>query len=487
MRSVWSLWEIGIIEHQMHRKRRYLVYTTLALIDVALIAGSYLLACILYLGTANDLGGLATQIHAKDGLGALGIVFAYAFTLAVAYALSSVYGQTYIGRIRMAVTRVVVIDTTGIVVVTGLLYLFHLDDVSRATLFIFYTISTAMVSLKVWVSFRVLLVARKNKRKIQKTVVAGAGPLAQRYIAAVMHNSSRFEQIVGCLEVDERPCVGENEAFCMGSISAIDEFLRCSNAEKVVIALEPAEYHHINLIMAAADRCGVELELVPFYNDIIPRRPYVDSVEEVKLVNLRSMPLSNPVNSAMKRASDIMISGVIIVAFFWLYLILAIGVKVSSPGPILFKQQRVGKGNKPFDMLKYRSMLVNDESDVAWSTDTDPRKTRFGSFIRKFSLDEFPQFFNVFRGDMSVVGPRPEIPHFVEEFRDEYPRYMLRHQVRPGITGWAQVHGLRGDTPIDQRIDADLWYIEHWSPWLDVKIFFATLFGGFVNSEKLSS
>lgn len=129
---------------------------------------------------------------------------------------------------------------------------------------------------------------------------------------------------------------------------------------------------------------------------------------------------------------------------------------------------------------------MNEESDTAWSTDEDPRKTRFGSFIRKFSLDEFPQFFNVFIGDMSIVGPRPEIPHYVEEFRDEYPRYMLRHQIRPGITGWAQINGLRGDTPIDERIDADLWYIEHWSPWLDTKIFFATLFGGFINSEKIA-
>lgn len=470
----------------MHRKRRYLVYTALALIDVALIAGSYLLACVLYLGTADDLGGLTTQIHADDGFGAFGIVVAYAFALAVAYALSSVYGQTYIGKIRMAITRIVVIDTTGIVIVTGLLYLFHLDDVSRATLFIFYVISTAAICLKAWISFRALLVARKNKRKIQKTVVAGAGPLAQRYIAAVMHDSARFEQIIGYLEADELACA-EEKASCMGSIADIDELLRRSSAEKVVIALEPAEYHHINLIMAAADRCGVELELVPFYNDIIPRRPYVDSVEGVKLVNLRSMPLSNPVNSAMKRASDIIISGVIIIVFSWLYLILAVGVKVSSPGPILFKQRRVGKGNRPFDMLKFRSMRINDESDTAWSTDADPRKTRFGSFIRKFSLDEFPQFFNVFRGDMSIVGPRPEIPHFVEEFRDEYPRYMLRHQIRPGITGWAQVNGLRGDTPIDERIDADLWYIEHWSPWLDIKIFFMTLFGGFVNSERLSS
>ena len=122
---------------------------------------------------------------------------------------------------------------------------------------------------------------------------------------------------------------------------------------------------------------------------------------------------------------------------------------------------------------------------TAWSTDEDPRKTKFGSFIRKYSIDELPQFINVLKGDMSIVGPRPEIPHYVREFQEEVPLYMLRHQVRPGITGWAQVNGLRGDTSIEERVKYDLYYIEHWSPWLDIKIFFRTIFGGFMNNEQL--
>lgn len=476
----------------MHRKRRYLAYTLLALVDVALISTSYLLACFLYLGSVSDFGGLILLAGSSGEVGAMAIVVAYAMILAVAYALSSVYGQTYIGRIRLANTWVIAIDTIGIGVVTGLLFLLHLDDVSRMTLFVFYLISTAVVCVKVWVSYRMLLLARKNKRRTQKTIVVGDGPLALQYIDAISENSSRFEQIIGYIAVErvvvrddatERSIGGVGR---IGFIADIDDILRNSDAEKVVIALEFDKYYRISAVMSAADKSGVELELVPFYNDIIPRRPDVDSVSGVKLVNLRSMPLSNPLNSAVKRTADIVTSGAIIVLFSWLYIILAIGVKLSSSGPVFFRQRRVGKGNRPFDMLKFRSMRVNNESDTAWSTDEDPRKTRFGSFIRKFSLDEFPQFFNVFVGDMSVVGPRPEIPHYVEEFRDEFPRYMLRHQIRPGITGWAQVNGLRGDTPIDERIDADLWYIEHWSPWLDIKIFFMTLFGGFINSEKLS-
>lgn len=136
-------------------------------------------------------------------------------------------------------------------------------------------------------------------------------------------------------------------------------------------------------------------------------------------------------------------------------------------------------------MLKFRSLMVNNEVDTAWTTDSDPRRTKFGTFIRKTSLDELPQLINVLKGDMSLVGPRPELPHFVEQFKETIPFYMVKHQVKPGITGWAQVNGFRGDTSIEKRIELDLWYIENWSPILDMQIIFKTVFGGMINSEKI--
>lgn len=163
----------------------------------------------------------------------------------------------------------------------------------------------------------------------------------------------------------------------------------------------------------------------------------------------------------------------------------AIGVKLSSPGPILFKQERVGLNKKPFYMYKFRSMRVNDKQTTGWSTNSDPRKTRFGAFIRKFSIDELPQFFNVLKGDMSLVGPRPELPFFVNQFKESIPLYMVKHQVRPGITGWAQVNGFRGDTSIKGRIEHDIYYIENWTFLFDIKILLMTVFR-FSNSEKLS-
>jgi len=164
----------------------------------------------------------------------------------------------------------------------------------------------------------------------------------------------------------------------------------------------------------------------------------------------------------------------------------AIGVKLSSPGPVIFRQERIGRDKKPFSMYKFRSMRVNGGQDTGWSRDHDDRKTKFGALIRKCSIDELPQLFNVLKGDMSLVGPRPEVPFYVEQFKEEIPLYMVKHQVRPGITGWAQVNGFRGDTSIRGRIECDIYYIEHWTLFFDIKILFMTLFKGIINSEKLN-
>lgn len=186
----------------------------------------------------------------------------------------------------------------------------------------------------------------------------------------------------------------------------------------------------------------------------------------------------------LKRAVDIVGSLLLTCAAIAHYAVRALGVKLSSPGPILFKQERVGLNKKPFYMYKFRSMRVNDKQNTGWSTNSDPRKTKFGSFIRKFSIDELPQFFNVLMGDMSLVGPRPELPYFVNQFKESVPLLYGQAQVRPGITGWAQVNGFRGDTSIQGRIEHDIYYIENWTLLFDIKILFMTVFK-FSNSENI--
>ena len=253
-----------------------------------------------------------------------------------------------------------------------------------------------------------------------------------------------------------------------------------------MVALDAAEMHMLTRAFAACDKHGTRITMVPFYNDYLPARPTIDVLGDCKLINIRQTPFDNILNAFIKRAMDVVGSLVLIVLTSPIMLGVAIGVKLSSPGPIIFKQERVGLNKRPFMMYKFRSMRVNAAEDSAWSTNSDPRKTRFGSIIRKFSLDELPQFFNVLKGDMSLVGPRPEIPFHVEHFKEEIPRYLVRQQVRPGLTGWAQINGLRGDTDIAERIRYDIWYIENWTVALDIKILFRTVFGGkMVNDEKI--
>ena len=203
------------------------------------------------------------------------------------------------------------------------------------------------------------------------------------------------------------------------------------------------------------------------------------------MINIRHVPLTNTFNSMVKRSIDIFGALVAIILFSPIMLISAILVKTTSKGPLIFRQERVGLHNKPFYMYKFRSMAVQEIKDekAAWTTKNDPRVTGIGKIMRKTSIDELPQLFNVLKGDMSLVGPRPERPQFVEKFREEIPRYMVKHQVRPGMTGWAQINGYRGDTSIKRRIEFDLYYIENWTVGLDIKILILTIFKGLYQQE----
>jgi exopolysaccharide biosynthesis polyprenyl glycosylphosphotransferase len=238
--------------------------------------------------------------------------------------------------------------------------------------------------------------------------------------------------------------------------------------------LEVAEFDRLRQIIGLCDLAGIKLTLIPFYTEYIPAKPYVDEVDGLPLINTRRIPLDNTGNAILKRGTDICFSLVLIILTSPLMLLTALLVRLSSPGPVIFRQERVGMGNKPFIMYKFRTMLEGRMKED-WEECEDERKTKIGAWLRKHSLDELPQFFNVLGGTMSLVGPRPELPHFVQEFRGRVPLYMVKHRVRPGITGWAQVNGLRGNTSIRRRIDYDLFYIENWTFTFDIRILALTL------------
>ena len=410
------------------------------------------------------------------------VLIPYSIYLLILYRSSSLYFTTKPYSLGKEILKVIEINTIAIITFGLMLYFFKLEDFSRGVLAYFYIFTIIFVTIK-----RCLFRCLRNKfpdafYNKNYAIVVGNGSLAKRFMKHANKSDQYLLSIVGYLG-NAKDDITEKR---LGSYEDLDKLLLDYKVDKVVIALEPAEVFYMTTIISACDKQGTKAYIIPFYNDYIPRAPEIDVLGDIKLLNMRTIPLDNPLYAIQKRICDILLSVIFIVISSPIMIFAAIGVKLSGKGPIIFKQKRVGRNKKEFTMYKFRSMKVNDESTTAWSQDTDLRKTRFGSFIRKTSIDELPQFFNVLKGDMSIVGPRPEIPFFVNQFKETVPLYMLKHQVRPGITGLAQVNGLRGDTSIEDRIKQDLSYIENWNILFDVKLIFMTVFGGLVNKEKIT-
>ena len=271
----------------------------------------------------------------------------------------------------------------------------------------------------------------------------------------------------------------------VGRTEELESLLEANQLDEIIITLGLSEYNKLAHVVASTEKSGVHTRFVPDYSNVIPTSPFTEDLQGLPLINIRHVPLMEWTNASIKRAMDIILGTIALILFSPVMLICVIAIKLTSPGPIIFCQERVGLHNRPFKMYKFRSMTVqtDEEEKTQWTTKGDARVTKFGGLMRKTSLDELPQIINVLKGDMSLIGPRPERPLFVEKFKEEIPRYMVKHQVRPGMTGWAQVNGYRGDTEIKPRIEHDLYYIENWSVGLDIKILFMTVFTGFVNKN----
>ena len=272
------------------------------------------------------------------------------------------------------------------------------------------------------------------------------------------------------------------ESTYLGEIDGVKDYLLTHSVQEVYCSVNPLE--NKELVDGMVKMC--EDNFISFYYvpnmDGYPRRQMnVTKYDNVTLITVHNEPLSDPYKRFVKRLFDIVVSGLFLITFYpIIWVVVAIGTKLSSPGPVLFRQQRTGYNGKPFTMLKFRSMRVNDDSDRLQATEDDPRKTKFGDFLRRTSLDELPQFINVFRGDMSIVGPRPHMELHTQMYKELVDEYLVRHLCKPGITGWAQVNGCRGETKtveeMDERVRNDIWYIEHWSLLLDMRILLKTVF-----------
>lgn len=380
--------------------------------------------------------------------------------------------------------EIILANTMGIVIVLAVLYTSRSVDFSRYMLGLFYVFAIVGMSLERGMVRRILHSLREHGFNIKHIIVVGAGALGQAFVEKATGDRQLGYAICGYVD-DYYPKEDKDGIPILGTTREMNEILENNRVDEVVIALPNTSYRRIDEVIDKCEYQGIKTQIIPDYFNLIQgSRPAFDELDGIPLINTRYIPLDEPMNKFMKRLADIIISLVFLIVFSPFLLVIAILVKVTSPGPVIYKQIRVGMNRQEFNIYKFRSMRndIPEVGNTVWTTENDPRKTKFGAFIRKTSIDELPQFVNVLKGDMSVVGPRPERPYYVHKFKDEVPKYMIKHHVRPGLTGWAQVNGWRGDTSIVERIKCDIDYIEKWTPWLDIKIFFMTFPAMFKNA-----
>lgn len=388
----------------------------------------------------------------------------------------------------------------GLVIFMSVLYFAKMDDFSRDALLIFAS-TFVVLTLSERISIRLVLRAMRRRGMNQKFIlIAGWNQAAERFVHTLEQQPWFGYRILGYVSQspEGQPTLHSSRSGvpCLGSLSEVARILSEQRVDQVVVALPKERFEAIGDVLEHCEAVGAQSLILPDYFDLLPARPRFETFGDIPLIDTRYVPLDDAMNATLKRAFDIIFSAVVMILLSPFFLALIAAVRLSTPGPVIFVQERIGKNRRMFKMYKFRTMRWEGMSgaerddletrrmlEKGWTTQDDPRRTRLGAFLRRSSLDELPQFWNVLIGDMSVIGPRPERPFFVDRFKEEIPRYMVKHRVRPGITGWAQVHGWRGDTSIVDRIQYDIEYIENWSFWMDLRIIGKTVKDGFVNQN----
>ncbi len=314
---------------------------------------------------------------------------------------------------------------------------------------------------------------------LKRVLIAGAGDLGRVVADKVLEHRELGFKIVGFLDDRMGDHIGYRGIPLLGTLSDADDVIRREHVDHLYVALPLDEHVKMLGLVETTNREGVDVHVVPDLLQFIALRARLENLDGVPIISLNDVPLRG-FNSVLKRAIDIGISACALSVMAVPFAIIALLIKRASPGSVFYTQERMGLDGKAFNVYKFRSMTEGAEDDTGpvWARDDDPRATSVGRWLRHFDVDELPQLWNVLRGDMSIVGPRPERPYFVEQFKHRIPQYMLRHKVKAGITGWAQVNGWRGNTSLEKRIEYDLYYIENWSVGLDIKIMWLTLVRG---------
>ena len=408
----------------------------------------------------------------------------------ILYGIYNLYSSKRSSRIRVEVAGIFKANTVGIglVMISFFMLSTSVDgvvDFSRTLILLFYVINMILTFLYRMLVRKFLYFIRRKGNNLKHVILVGYSRAAEAYLDRIASNPQWGYVVHGILDDHVPRGTLYRGVKVLGSLGNLEYILPENKMDEIAITLSLEDYDSLEHIVDLCERAGVHTKFIPDYGSLFPSRPYTEDLMGLPVINIRYVPLYNTWNALMKRLVDIFGSIFCIILFSPVMLFAAVGTRVTSKGPIIYRQTRIGLHSKPFTMYKFRTMRVQsaEEEKKGWTIPGDDRVTKFGSFLRRTSIDEMPQFFNVLAGKMSLVGPRPERPQFVDKFREEIPRYMVKHQVRPGITGWAQINGYRGDTSIRKRIEHDIYYIENWSLGFDFRILFLTVFKGFINKN----
>lgn len=385
------------------------------------------------------------------------------------YSIFQLYMPRRVKSYRKELMDIIRANGIGFMIFILVLYFIKQEHFSRQMLCIFFFINISLEFASRYLIRTILWKMRKQGLNQKHILMIGESQMAEQYMDRLRENPKWGYQVFAHLKDEEK----------------LERILEGNELDEVVIALRAEDYGKLERIVDVCEKAGVHTKMIPDFGNVISTRPYIEDVQGIPVIHVRRVPLNIMRNRAAKRAVDLIGATVAIILFSPVMLLTVLVVALTEEGSVIYRQERVGLHNQVFYMYKFRSMIMQDEEKekAEWSTRNDPRITPVGKLIRRTSIDELPQLFNVLKGEMSLVGPRPERPQFVQKFRDEIPRYMVKHQVRPGITGWAQINGYRGNTSIEKRIEYDLYYIENWTMVFDMKILILTIFKGFFDGR----
>lgn len=385
------------------------------------------------------------------------------------YSIFQLYMPRRVKSYRKELMDIIRANGIGFMIFILVLYFIKQEHFSRQMLCIFFFINISLEFASRYLIRTILWKMRKQGLNQKHILMIGESQMAEQYMDRLRENPKWGYQVFAHLKDEEK----------------LERILEGNELDEVVFALRAEDYGKLERIVDVCEKAGVHTKMIPDFGNVISTRPYIEDVQGIPVIHVRRVPLNIMRNRAAKRAVDLIGATVAIILFSPVMLLTVLVVALTEEGSVIYRQERVGLHNQVFYMYKFRSMIMQDEEKekAEWSTRNDPRITPVGKLIRRTSIDELPQLFNVLKGEMSLVGPRPERPQFVQKFRDEIPRYMVKHQVRPGMTGWAQINGYRGNTSIEKRIEYDLYYIENWTMVFDMKILILTIFKGFFDGR----